>query len=400
MASCNFYLDKRSKRKDGTYPIKINVRHRNKFLLSTDFYAKEEEWSGTEFNRHAENYKNKNSALRSLITRVDNELYELVKSGAILSMTDSTLKNRLKTLIAGDSTKKKTFVDYLDEFMGKKANAGTKTVYNTTRNKLIAFDKDCSFEKMDKDWLERFERWMSDGGMSVNAYAIHLRNIRAVFNYCIDEEYTTLYPFRKFKIKMEETRKRSLTLEQLRELRDYHCEEYQVKYRDIFMLMFYLIGVNAADLFRAKKSDVVNGRLEYKRAKTGKLYSVKIEPEAKEIIDKYAGEGEYLLNVMDAYKNYQDFLHRMTLGLQQIGKVERKGLGGKKIREAAFPGLSSYWSRHTWATLAASLDIPKETISEALGHSFGLSVTSIYIKFDERKVDKANRRVIDLVNGG
>lgn len=399
MANCNFYLDKRSMKKDGTYPIKINVNHRRNFQISTGFYAKEEEWAGNEFNRHAENYKNKNSALRSLITRIDNELYELVKRGTILSMTDSALKERLKTLISGDSTKEKAFVDYLDEFVSKKVNSGTKTVYNTTKNKLLAFDKNCSFETMDKNWMERFERWMIDSGMKVNAYSIHLRNIRAVFNYCIDEEYTTLYPFRKYKIKTEETRKRSLTLEQLRELRDYPCEDYQVKYRDMFMLMFYLIGINAADLFKAKKSDVVNGRLEYKRAKTGKLYSVKIEPEAQEIINKYAGEGDYLLNVLDVYSNYKDFLHRMTIGLQQIGKTERRGLGGKKIREAAFPSLSSYWSRHTWATLAASLDIPKETISEALGHSFGLSVTSIYIKFDNKKVDEANRKVIDYVNG-
>ena len=59
-----------------------------------------------------------------------------------------------------------------------------------------------------------------------------------------------------------------------------------------------------------------------------------------------------------------------------------------------------YIARHTWATVAASLDIPKETISEALGHSIGSEVTSIYINFDRKKVDEANRKVIDMVNGG
>lgn len=50
------------------------------------------------------------------------------------------------------------------------------------------------------------------------------------------------------------------------------------------------------------------------------------------------------------------------------------------------------------ASIAAELDIPKETISEALGHSIGSEVTSIYIKFDRKKVDEANRKVIDYVN--
>ena len=64
-----------------------------------------------------------------------------------------------------------------------------------------------------------------------------------------------------------------------------------------------------------------------------------------------------------------------------------------------FPGLSSYWARHTWATIAASLDIPKETISAALGHEIGSPITSIYIRLDQKKVDEANRMVIDYVNG-
>lgn len=89
----------------------------------------------------------------------------------------------------------------------------------------------------------------------------------------------------------------------------------------------------------------------------------------------------------------------MDVGLKQIGPVIRKGLGGKKERSPLFPEISSYWARHTWATVAASLDIPKETISAALGHEIGSEVTSIYIKFDRKKIDEANRKVIEYLNG-
>ena len=88
----------------------------------------------------------------------------------------------------------------------------------------------------------------------------------------------------------------------------------------------------------------------------------------------------------------------MGTGLKQIGPVVRKGLGGKKERQPLFPDISSYWARHTWATIAAELDIPKETISAALGHEIGSEVTSIYINFDRKKIDEANRRVIDYLN--
>lgn len=395
MATVSFYLDTRRIKKDGTFPIKLYVNNRGCFFVSTEFSAKKDEWSGTEYNKNCPNYKARNIAIRNLMNKV--ESYILGMEGKVLSLPDENLKVSIKRLISGELDSKR-FVDYIEEFAQTKSNPNTKELYLLTARKLQEYDCNCTFETMDRAWLSNFERWMQESGMKVNALAIHLRNIRAVFNYCLDEEYTTLYPFRRFSIKKEETRKRSLTVEQLRTLRDYQCEDYQVRYRDMFMLMFYLIGINAADLFLAKKSDLVNGRLEYKRAKTGKLYSVLVQPEAMDIIEKYKGAGDYLLNVMDEYKNYKDFLHRMGNALKEIGPMERRGRGGKKVRTPLFPDISSYWSRHTWATLAAFLDIPKEVISAGLGHEIGSSVTSIYIDFNLQKVDDANRKVIDYVN--
>lgn len=397
MATVKFYLDKRRQKKDGTYPIKLNVFHNKQIMIATQLSASEKEWNGNEYSVRAQNYKPRNIVARGIINKAETVIFTLEQQEKLKSTTDKALKKLIEDAISSKVENQKTFLYYLDEFVSKKTNQGTKSIYTTTRNKIEEYDSHCTFESMDKSWLENFEAWMAKT-MKVNAYAIHLRNIRSVFNYAIDEEYTTLYPFRRFSIKKEETRKRSLTAEQLRLLRDYPCEEYQIRYRDMFMLMFYLIGVNAADLFNAKHSALVNGRFEYKRAKTGKLYSIKVEPEAQAIIEKYKGK-DYLLNIMDEYGNYKDFLHRMGIGLKQIGETERKGLGGKKSRNPLFPDLSSYWARHTWATVAAELDVPKEVIAHALGHSWANSTTTdIYIRCDMKKVDEANRKVIDFVN--
>lgn len=394
--SVKIALDTRRKKNDGSYPVVLVFRGRNSIRVATPYCSLEENWGEDFFNKREINYQRKNLHLRDIQSKAERLLIELAESKAAIS--DKELAARIADIAKGRERTEKVFLDYLEEFAATKANKGTTGVYLQTKRKLELFDAKCTFETMDRAWLAKFERWMADSGMRVNAYAIHLRNIRAVFNYCIDEEYTTLYPFRRFSIKKEETRKRSMSVEQLRMLRDYPCEDYQVRYRDMFMLMFYLIGINAADLFLAKKRDLINGRLEYKRAKTGKLYSVLVQPEAMEIIDRYAGSGEYLLNIMDDYGDYKDFLHRMGKGLKEIGPMQRVGRGGKKMREPLFPEISSYWSRHTWATIAASLDIPKEVISAGLGHEIGSAVTSIYIDFNMGKVDEANRKVIDYVN--
>lgn len=43
------------------------------------------------------------------------------------------------------------------------------------------------------------------------------------------------------------------------------------------------------------------------------------------------------------------------------------------------------------------LDISIDTISAALGHQYGSRVTAVYINPDQKRVDQANRRVIDWV---
>ena len=58
-----------------------------------------------------------------------------------------------------------------------------------------------------------------------------------------------------------------------------------------------------------------------------------------------------------------------------------------------------YTARRSWATIAAELDIPKETIGKALGHSeWDSTTTDLYISFDYRKVDEANRKILDYLN--
>lgn len=392
MATISLYIDKRRAKKDGSYPLKLNVRNVGQFLVSLPYSVTDKTFINGEFTKNFPNYKIKNAALKKLLSNIEFEIIRLSEEER--NITDDKLKVLLNELIKGRKSSK-LLTEYIQKFADNKEKFGTKKNYLTTLSKVKEYDSNATLESVNIQWIEGFEKMLLNSGMKINACAVRLRDLRAVFNWCIDNEETTNYPFRKFKIKQEQTKKRSLTVNQLIELRDYPVEEYQVKYRDMFMLMFYLIGINAADLYTAK--ELVNGRLEYVRAKTGKLYSVKVEPEAMNIIQKYKGQ-KYLLDILDNHKNYEDFLHRQNIALQNIGPMERKGRGGKKQVKALFPNISTYWTRHTWATIAHKIGVPKDTISLALGHSFGLDVTSIYIDFDRDKIDEANRKVIDYVN--
>ncbi len=272
----------------------------------------------------------------------------------------------------------------------------TRLTYERTLKHIETFigtDQSNNLDEVNKAWLTAFDNYLAQSNPSPNARALHFRNLRAVFNYAIDEELTGNYPFRRFKIKTVKTAKRNLTTEELREVFNYAVEDWQIIYRDMFKLSFMLMGVNFADLLNLTKSEMRSGRIEFNRHKTARLYSMKIEPEAKELIEKYAGK-EYLLSIMDGRKDYVQFIRQTNHALKCIGTKSVKGHAPKG--EPLFPRLTTYWARHTWATIAASLDIPKETIAAALGHG-GNTVTDIYIDFDRRKVDEANRKVLDWV---
>lgn len=291
-----------------------------------------------------------------------------------------------------------TFVKHFKKFIDGKANKGTKGVYKHTLDRIRLFDSDINkknFEGITLQWLTDFENFCARTA-SKNARNIHLRNIRAVFNNAIDYEITTAYPFRRFKIRPEATRKRSMTVEELRKFFRIQTEPYAEIYKDMFCLIFMLIGINSADLW-ALKSITRDGRIEYKRAKTGRLYSIKVEPEAMEIIKKYRGVNG-LLCIADRWSDSRNFRHQCNKALQKIGQVERKGRGGKKIITAEFEEVTTYFARHSWATIAYNdLQIPKDIIAQALGHSGSETVTDIYLDKDPKLVDEANRRVLDWV---
>ena len=184
---------------------------------------------------------------------------------------------------------------------------------------------------------------MKTDNISINTISIIFRNIRAMFNYSISQEIISsdCYPSRKFKIKQEATLKRSLTMEQLRSLINLNPEKKKKeKLRDIFLLMIYLIGINVKDLLNVK--EIVNNRIEYKRFKTGKLYSIKVKAQTWEIINKYKGT-EYLLDI----PYHENFINLLDNTLKKLGKI-KYGEYNKKLITSIEPKLSSYYARHRY----------------------------------------------------
>ncbi len=288
MGKSSLKLDNRFVRKDGTCAVRVFVGYGTNLYLSTGVSVKDEEWDARTQMCIGRNAKILNSILSGILVRITARILELKEKGMFGRITKAQLKVMLTDLDLPEPPEeaKPTLGAMFKRVIGIKGERN-KQLFEATLKKLSAYcnpDK-VKFEDVNGMWLAGFSASMS--GLSINTKAIHLRNLRNVVNYAFDEGITNNYPFRRFRIQTEETAMRVLPVATLRYYASAtHLNKQYREYRDIFPLSFYLIGINICNLSKLTPESIVNRRLEYRRSKTGKLYSIRIEPEAQSIIDR------------------------------------------------------------------------------------------------------------------
>lgn len=289
------------------------------------------------------------------------------------------------------------------ELQGR-GNLGTAHVYKSTLNAILTFQgsEKLMFRQLTSEWVKRFEISLRERGCSWNTVSTYLRTLRAVYNRAVDRRKAVYVPhlFRSVYTGTRADRQRALDGEDMRKvftrLPQSRIPPMVEKARDWFILMFLLRGLPFVDLAYLRKNDLQGNVITYRRRKTGRSLSVTLTPEAMSLLQKHMNrnsESPYLFPILrskegteEAYREYQLALRNFNHQLASLGKM--LGLEDK---------LSSYAPRHTWATTAYYCEIHPGIISEAMGHS-SITVTETYLKpFHSKKIDEANRQIIDFV---
>jgi integrase/recombinase XerD len=204
------------------------------------------------------------------------------------------------------------------------------------------------------------------------------------------------YPFHDFSIKSEKTAKRAISKDDIIKLKQLNLEANSIAERSLkcFLLSFYLRGISFTDLAYLKQSNIIDGRVVYKRRKTHKNYNVKLFPQAKKMIQQlHIDGGEYLLPILPNHTQ-EDSLETKKI-IRQFIKTTNKYL--KRMSEQVGLGspVTTYTSRHSFGTIAKRLGYSNELIAEALGHEYGNKITNIYLdSFDARVLDAMHKHVI------
>ena len=165
------------------------------------------------------------------------------------------------------------------------------------------------------------------------------------------------------------------------------CERLSL---DLFVVSFGLMGVNLADLWRARP--VTDGEWRYNRQKTehrradGAAMRVSVPVEISPYLERLRGEGEWWLNA----------LHSFTGGGKDYATARVNRYLRRWCEREGLPVFTFGAARHTWATLARSAGVDKSTIDDCLAHKGDFSVTDIYAEKAWHLMTEANEKVLAM----
>lgn len=253
--------------------------------------------------------------------------------------------------------------------------------------------QDILLDEIDSDTMMLYEAWMKSNGNCPNTTSFYMRILRAVYNRAVEKELTEQkYPFKHVYTGIGKTVKRALPLKSIKRIKelDLTLKPHLDYARDMFLFSFYTRGMSFIDMAYLKKSDLKNGILSYRRHKTGQQLHIRWESCMEETVAKYAAgcSGDYLLPILKLPSKklrtqYKSTLFRINKYLKEIARLC-----------GIVAPLTMYVSRHSWASIAKSKNIPISVISEGMGHD-SEETTRIYLaSLDGSVIDKANSLIL------
>ena len=281
---------------------------------------------------------------------------------------------------------------------------------------------DTAFSRLKPQMVRGFEDWLKKEGVGHNTSSAYLRCLHAVFMRAVAEKQwagehgsgmgiASGDPFVGTYRGVAKTTKRAVTPEDMRTIAGLDVESALLRHyqddgkktdgalfrqkadkltfaRDLFLFCFCARGMTFVDVAYLRKSDIRSGLITYCRRKTGQRLMVKVEADMQTIIDRYPSATAYQFPILTdgndqtaTYKSYLSAAAYYNQALKELGEL----LGLK---------LTSYVSRHSWATIAHQNDVPMAIISQAMGHD-SERTTEIYLKsLSSTRIDQANHTLL------
>jgi len=210
---------------------------------------------------------------------------------------------------------------------------------------------------------------------------MYLRALRTVFNTAIAEKEITNenYPFgkRMYQVPAVKSVKKALTKAELKTLMQAEAKTpEQIKARDFWFFSYICNGMNIKDIALLKYEDLQEGRIIFYRAKTINTAKNDLRPVvvhltdyAKSIIEKYGNENKAPKQLIFSILNEQQTEKQKFTAVKNFTRFINQNLKKLAKDNNITAEISTYWARHSFATIAIRSGLSMEFVSDALNHS-------------------------------
>lgn len=369
--------EKRTPRRDGTYPVKLRIT----IDRETRYYSLEKNYSEKEFKKVV---AGKTEPYNKVLAELENKRNEAIR---ILSALPNPNFKRFKQLFKLQS-KGANVVAYFDQAIKDRYNDGfvsTASTYECAKNSLdgLMGITELNFKDITVSWLKDYELKMKRKGKSVTTVKFYLGCLKAIYRQAITDGVVKKehYPFNEYRIPKAVNNKRPLERDELKLIAEYNGDELTMRYRDFFLLSYFLMGLNFADMLTMKWNQLDGNILEVLRKKTEttareqRKIQLVINSKAHAIIERYGNPvGKYVFDIINPKDDPDEVRRKVKNTCRAVNQaLERicKAVGIKKK-------VSTTFARHSAATHSMNAGATLADISQALGHT-NLKTTSDYL---------------------
>lgn len=385
MAIINFTLVPARAMKDGTNKVRLYISHHSKVkYITTDISIRNDQWrNGVVVNHpHASQI---NMKLNKMMSGYLSILYSIENPD---SFSCEQIADILTTSSHTDNKVSDARVKFLERYTstGRHPTAG---LFDFAISLFIQCCGDVSLSSIGKATVEKFHKFLIKKGYSSTSQNMKLNEVRTFIKFCIDEKLVTYKenPFKGFKMPKCRRRDTQITPAELKRISDIQSSSITLcAMRDMFMLSFYLGGMNLVDMFSVDLTkDYIRFQRQKVKTRTEHWTTIPVLAEAREIINR---------NIMPdgklCFGKYDSYLKARYACSNNIGS----------LAEAA--GITTpfmfYSARKTFVQIGVRKMIPINILEYCTGETpKNSNPIAAYYVIDKEMATEAMRKIFDAL---
>ena len=371
---------------NGKHKIRVALSHNsNTRYIPTNVIISDGEFKdGMVVNR--DDASHLNVKLRNILNYYQNIIDETMQLGSY------TCSEVIKLLLKEHRYSNAKFSDamsaYLDDLKEEERHKSEK-LYRLACESFIRECGDIFLNMITEKDIKTFRRNLEKRHLSPTTVRIYMTLVKVVIHFAEKRKMCKFEdnPFEDITPPSANVRELDLTIREIKAIRDLEAPKYNICVaRDIFMLSYYLGGINLVDMLEVdfRKNYIEYYRQKTKNKKHGESKTAfSIQPEARDIINKYMKKnGKLVFGKYDTFGKAYSVISRKMDELAELAGIRKR--------------VVFYSARKSFVQHGFDLGIALETLEYCIGQSMKTNRPIFnYVRVMRNHADKAMRQIFD-----